>query len=896
METFKDKSKDELIRIIKSFQKEQENSKTQKVFKEKIADNFVSFTELKRMFLNHGSIILFIEPESGKIVFANKAAEKFYGYDSEQLMKMTINDINCLTKKELKQKRSDAKTNKQNLFIFKHKIYGGDIKTVEVHSCPVTCCGNELLFSIINDITEEQKHIENIKLLNKRFLNVEKIGSFGFFEWDLITNDIFLSPEIYKIYGIPDNVLNAGEFINKVVHPDDLEFVNKNLESAIKGIKKYHIDHRIIRPDGTLVWLNNLAEIEKDEKGKPIKLIGTVRDITEKKKLETELQKSEQKYRILAENTYDWEYWTDPDGNYKYLSPSCERITGYSPEEFVENPDLLFDIVHPDFKEKVHKHYYDENNKNTPVYSDSFPITNKTGKLRWIQHRCSPVFDKDGNFIGRRGNNRDISDLKLTEFKLKEQNEEYLALNEEYKSTNEDLRNAKEKAEKNELLFKEIFNTVPDPMSISTILTGKYLKINEGFTQFTGYSREETIGKTVEDINLWENTEEREDFIKKLKKDGFVHNFETEFRMKDGRILPGLVSANKFIIDKVPYLLIITRNISELKNARLEIIQSEEKFRNLFNKTADAVYVHPFSESGFANFIEVNDVACKMLGYSKEEFKNLSVKDINVPRDVQKKGSKEARQKFDKNGFSVFETEHLTKEGKKISVEIRSLIFDLSGEKTIMSIVRDISKIKKIQEELKLSEEKFRKAFYTNPDAIAINRLSDGMYIDVNKGLENILNYTKDEVVGKTSAELSIWKYMKDKGILVNELKQKGFAENLEAEFLTKNGETKIGSMSANIIKLRKENCIISITRDITERKKTEDELQKYREHLEDIVKERTDELETSLEEQKVLNDELYESNKELERFNELFIGREFRIKELRDKVEELEKKLQKSK
>ncbi|MCD6556508.1 MAG: PAS domain-containing protein, partial [Bacteroidales bacterium] len=433
METFKDKSKDELIQIIKSFQKEQEKSKSLKFFKEKIADDFENYTQLNTMFMNHGSIILFIEPESGKIVYANKTAEKFYGYDSEQLMKMMIDDINCLTKNELKQKRSDAKTKKQNVFIFKHKINGGDIKTVEVHSCPVTCCGNELLFLIIHDITEEQKHIENIKLLNKRFLSVEKIGSFGFFEWDLITNDIFLSHEIYKIYGIPDNVLNAGEFINKVVHPDDLEFVNKNLESAVKGIKKYHIDHRIIRPDGTIVWLNNIAEIEKDEKGKPIKLIGTVRDITEKKKLETELQKSEQKYRILAENTYDWEYWTDPDGNYKYLSPSCERITGYSHEEFIKNPDLMFDIVHPDFREKVHKHYHNENNKNTPVYSDSFPITTKTGKLRWIQHRCFPVFDKDGNFMGRRGNNRDISDLKLTEFKLKEQNEEYSALNEEYK-------------------------------------------------------------------------------------------------------------------------------------------------------------------------------------------------------------------------------------------------------------------------------------------------------------------------------------------------------------------------------------------------------------------------------------------------------------------------------
>ncbi|SLM30705.1 Sensory box histidine kinase/response regulator protein (fragment) [Desulfamplus magnetovallimortis] len=127
-------------------------------------------------------------------------------------------------------------------------------------------------------------------------------------------------------------------------------------------------------------------------------------------------------------------------------------------------------------------------------------------------------------------------------------------------------------------------------------------------------------------------------------------------------------------------------------------------------------------------------------------------------------------------------------------------------------------KLKKAHYELQKSEEKFRLAFLTSPDAININRLEDGIYLDINEGFTNLMGYTREETVGRSSIELQIWNNTEDRAILRKELEEKGFVENLEAKFRAKNGEIKIGLMSARILNLNDENIILSITRDVTER------------------------------------------------------------------------------
>lgn len=151
----------------------------------------------------------------------------------------------------------------------------------------------------------------------------------------------------------------------------------------------------------------------------------------------------------------------------------------------------------------------------------------------------------------------------------------------------------------------------------------------------------------------------------------------------------------------------------------------------------------------------------------------------------------------------------------------------------LVVLFNDISERLRITEALKLSEEKFATAFLISPDSININRLNDGMYIDINDGFTRLTGYTREEVLGKSSLELSIWVNPEDRARLVQGLRQYGEVENLEAPFRRKNGEVIAGLMSARVIHLQGESCILSITRDISGRIAAEQELREAHAHLE---------------------------------------------------------------
>lgn len=186
---------------------------------------------------------------------------------------------------------------------------------------------------------------------------------------------------------------------------------------------------RVLR-DGQLTGLaNHTLLIAKDgterpiaDSGAPIRgdrghIAGVVlvfRDQTAERATQRTLQESEERHRTVADYTYDWEYWVNPDGNVLYMSPSCERITGYRPEEFVADPDLLERIVHPDDRQmfKEHEsigHHHDERHE---IY---FRIFRRDGEVRWIGHVGQPICRPDGTSLGLRVSNRDITDRKRAE-------------------------------------------------------------------------------------------------------------------------------------------------------------------------------------------------------------------------------------------------------------------------------------------------------------------------------------------------------------------------------------------------------------------------------------------------------------------------------------------------
>lgn len=137
-------------------------------------------------------------------------------------------------------------------------------------------------------------------------------------------------------------------------------------------------------------------------------------EIAEREKVESSLRKSEEQMRTVLEFTYDWEYWMDAEGMYLYVSPACERITGHSPAEFLANPNLFAQLLHPDDQEMVQRHLEIETKQRVPASLD-FRIISQQGEERWISHVCQPVFNDNGRWIGTHASNLDVSEHKQVE-------------------------------------------------------------------------------------------------------------------------------------------------------------------------------------------------------------------------------------------------------------------------------------------------------------------------------------------------------------------------------------------------------------------------------------------------------------------------------------------------
>jgi len=139
----------------------------------------------------------------------------------------------------------------------------------------------------------------------------------------------------------------------------------------------------------------------------------------ETQRRELELKVSEEKFRTIADHTYDWEFWRGMDGNLLYISPSCERVSGYTPEEFYQDPDLIVSVIHPDDRDKYLQHLADNANGTEPGCSKlNFRINTRNNEELWIEHSCREVLNNEGKHLGRRVSNRDITERKKAEEKI----------------------------------------------------------------------------------------------------------------------------------------------------------------------------------------------------------------------------------------------------------------------------------------------------------------------------------------------------------------------------------------------------------------------------------------------------------------------------------------------
>ncbi|MDR3581062.1 MAG: PAS domain S-box protein [Oryzomonas sp.] len=269
---------------------------------------------------------------------------------------------------------------------------------------------------------------------------------------------------------------------------------------------------------------------------------------------------------------------------------------------------------------------------------------------------------------------------------------------------------------------------------------------------------------------------------------------------------------------------LISRYVVSTLEARHQGRTSEERFRTIYDNMHDAVFIN---DAKTGRFIDANQTACSMLGYSREELLSLSVGDISL--DVSPYSGKEALEWLNRalDGTpQVFDWVSKRKDGSCFSSEVTLCKVTLDDKDAILAMVRDISDRRRAEERLRLSEEKFSTAFRISPDSININRLDDGTYLEVNEGFTAITGYLPEDVVGKSSLALDVWVNPEERARLVREIAAHGIVLNHEAEFRKKDGTIIVGQMSARRIDIEGVPCILNISRDITERKQAEKLLQ----------------------------------------------------------------------
>ena len=256
--------------------------------------------------------------------------------------------------------------------------------------------------------------------------------------------------------------------------------------------------------------------------------------------------------------------------------------------------------------------------------------------------------------------------------------------------------------------------------------------------------------------------------------------------------------------------------IEERKRIEGSLRRSEEKFRSVFEHVSDYVLILDPQLNGPPIIVDANQSAAAIHGYSLEELIGKPVTFFD--RDFDFVAGSARLKKVMENEHVIFETTHYRKDGSIFPVEVsaKQIRNSADNRSLILCIERDITERNEANQKVWELEEQFRLTFYTSPDSININRM-DGTYLEINEGFTRLTGYTKEETIGKTSADIGIWEIPEDRERLIEGLKKDGLVKNLESRFRTKDGSYKIALMSAIVIQFKGEPHILSITRDITD-------------------------------------------------------------------------------
>jgi len=267
------------------------------------------------------------------------------------------------------------------------------------------------------DMTENRQISQNLAEQDVMLHSAQHVAHLGIWRLNHTDQELTWSDEMFNLYDMPysSGTINRESWF-AAIHPEDREQVRMAVAHLLDKDGHYDMTYRLLLPGGIEKYVHEHCKTQTDNQGQSLISIGVVQDVTEQVLTEQSVRESEMRFRTIADYTYDWEYWQGKQGEFLYISPACERVSGYSPLEFITRPALIDEIVHPDDRQRFLDHHHAiEHNEFASL---EFRIITKDGQIRWMEHCCRAVSDANGQPMGRRASNQDITDRKLAEAEL----------------------------------------------------------------------------------------------------------------------------------------------------------------------------------------------------------------------------------------------------------------------------------------------------------------------------------------------------------------------------------------------------------------------------------------------------------------------------------------------
>ncbi|MGA2745825.1 MAG: PAS domain S-box protein, partial [Candidatus Sulfotelmatobacter sp.] len=370
-----------------------------------------------------------------------------------------------------------------------------------------------------------------------------------------------------------------------------------------------------------------------------------------------------------------------------------------------------------------------------------------------------------------------------------------------------------------------------DDAIIGRSLDGTISAWNPGAEKLFGYSASEAVGKPIEMLLPAEREKERSDILARIIRGEYVNHVETVRVRKDHTKVD--VSVTMSAIKDRGGAIVGASHIARDITDRIRAKDVRERLAAVLESSDDAIIGTTLD----GTITSWNPGAENLFGYPASEAVGKSIEMLLPPERASDESDILARISRGER-LDHFETVRLQKDGKRIAVSVTiSPIRDCSGAIVGASrIARDITERKCAEEELRKSEERFNKAFCSNPLAISISTQADGRYLDVNDAFLQILGYKREDVIGRTASKLNFWAEPSKRMEMLQLLGKNGSVTEFRTQYKTSTGEHRDTEVSAELIELEGQPCVLAITRDITERVRSEKSLREYERVVEGLI------------------------------------------------------------